>query len=89
MEEGSDNEAGESLLSTMKKKFLSCARDGTDAVIRYADPSTNRELQTCYEHLRIAREILIRQQQERSVSTELDSLFQSALLLYVRMTVHL
>jgi len=87
MEEGFDNEVDESLLSTMKKKFLSCARDGTDAVISYVGPSTNRELQTYYEQLRSAREIVIKQQ-ERSVTTELDSLFKSALLLYVRMTVH-
>lgn len=75
MEEGSDNELDESLLSTMKKKFLTCATDGTDAVISYVGFSTNRELQTCYEHLRIAREIIIRQEQKRAVSTELGWLF--------------
>jgi hypothetical protein len=59
MEDGSDNELDESLLSTMKKKILRCARDGTDVVISYGGSSTNRELQTCYEHLRIVKEILI------------------------------
>jgi hypothetical protein len=67
MEEGSDNELDESLLSTTKKKFLSCARDGTDAVISYVGSSTNRELQTYYKHLRMTKEILIRQQQEKSI----------------------
>ena len=46
MEDGSDNELVESLLSTMKKRFLSCGRDGTDVVISYVGSSTNRELQT-------------------------------------------
>ena len=80
IEEGSDNELDESILSTMKKKFLSCAKDGTDVVISYVGSSTNRELQTYYEHLRTVREILIKQQHERFVSTELDSLFKSSLL---------
>jgi len=51
MEEGFSDELDKSLLSTMKKKFLSCARDGIDAVISYVGSSTNRELQTYYEHL--------------------------------------
>ena len=76
LEEGSDNELHE---FTIKKKLLSCARNSVDAVISYVGSSINRELQTCYEHLRIVREILIKQQQEKSVSTELDSLFQSSL----------
>ena len=78
MEEGSDNELDESLLSTMKKGFLGCTRDGTDVVISYVGSSTNRELQTYYEHLRIVREILIKQH-ERFVSTELGGLFKSSL----------
>jgi hypothetical protein len=42
--------------------------------------STNWELQAYYEHLRTAREILIKEQKQRSVQTELDSFFKSALL---------
>jgi hypothetical protein len=38
------------------------------------------QLQDCYEHLRNVREILIKEQQQRSVQTKLDSFFKSALL---------
>jgi hypothetical protein len=38
-------------------------------------------LQEYYEHLRTVREILIKEQQQRSVQTKLDSFFKPALLL--------
>jgi hypothetical protein len=50
------------------------------ALIKYVVSSTNRELQACYEHLRTVREILIKEQQQRSVQTELNSFFKPALL---------
>jgi len=49
------------------------------AVINYVVSSTNRELQSCYKHLRTVREILIKEQQQRSVQTELNSFFKPAL----------
>jgi hypothetical protein len=48
--------------------------------INYVDPSTNKKLQECYEHLRTVREILINEQQQRSVQTKLDRFFKPALL---------
>jgi hypothetical protein len=42
MEKESDNELDELQKSTSKKKILSSARDGVDAVINYVDSSTNR-----------------------------------------------
>jgi hypothetical protein len=79
LEDDSDNELDESLLSTLKKKFFSCARDGTDAVISYVDSSTNRELQTCYEYQRTMRGDH-KEQQQSYAQKELTSLFISALL---------
>jgi hypothetical protein len=76
MEEESDNELQE---STIKKKLLSSAKDGIDAVMNYLD-STNKKLQKYYGHLRTVREILIKEQQQRSVQTKLDSFFKPTLL---------
>jgi hypothetical protein len=45
--------------STIKKKLLSSAIYGIEAVINYVDSSTNQKLQEYYEHLRTVREILI------------------------------
>jgi hypothetical protein len=69
MEEGSDNVLDEPQESTIKKKLLSSARDGIDAVINYVGSSANRELQAYYEHLRTVRKMLIKEQQQRSVKT--------------------
>jgi hypothetical protein len=79
MEEESDNELDELQGSTIKKKLLSFARDSTDAVINYVDSSTNKKLQEYYEHLRTMTEILIKEQQQRSVQTKLDTFFKPAL----------
>jgi hypothetical protein len=80
MEEESDNELNELKEFTIKKKLLSSARDGTDAVINYVDSSTNQTLQEFYEHLRIVKNILVKEQQQRSVQTKFDSFFKPALL---------
>jgi hypothetical protein len=48
MEEESDNEP-DGLQESIKKKFLSSASDGNDAVINYVDSSTNQTLQEYYE----------------------------------------
>jgi vacuolar-type H+-ATPase subunit I/STV1 len=80
MEEKSDNELDELQESTIKKKLLSSARDGIDAVINYIDSSTNKKLQEYYEHLRTVREILNIEQKQRSVQTKLDSFLKPALL---------
>jgi hypothetical protein len=40
MEEGSDNELGELQESTIKKKLLSSAREGIDAIINYVGSSS-------------------------------------------------
>jgi hypothetical protein len=77
MEEESDNELQE---STITKKLLSSATYGIVALINYVDSSTNHRLQEYYEHLRTVRKVLIKEQQERSVQTELDSSFKPALL---------
>jgi hypothetical protein len=66
--------------STIKKKLLSTTKDGNDAVINYVDSSTNKKLHEYYEHLRTMREILIKEQQQRSVQTKFDSFFKPALL---------
>jgi len=76
MVEGSDNEPRE---STIKKEPLSSVRHGIDAVINYAGPSTNRKLLAYYERLDL-REILIKERQQRSVQTKLESFFKLALL---------
>jgi hypothetical protein len=81
MEEVSDDELVELQESTIKKKLLSSARDGIGAVINYVDSSTDHRLQECYEHLRTVREILIKEQQQRSVQVKLDSFFKPALQL--------
>jgi hypothetical protein len=80
MEEESDNELDELQESTIKKKLLSSARHGIDAAINYVDSSTNKKLQEYYEDLRTVREILIKEEQQRSVQTKLDSFFKPALL---------
>jgi hypothetical protein len=80
MEEESGNELDERQEFTIKKKLLSSTRDGIDAVINYMDSSTNQKLQEYYEHLRTVREILIKEQQQRFVRTEVDSFFKPALL---------
>jgi hypothetical protein len=77
-EEESDNELDEVQEFTISK-LLSSIRDGTDAVINYVDSSTNQKLQY-YEHLRNVREILIKEKQQRSVQTKLDTFFKPALL---------
>lgn len=56
---------------TIKKKCLSSARDGTDAVINVGS-STNQELQEYYKHL--VREIPTKEKQQRSVQTNLEFL---------------
>jgi hypothetical protein len=71
MEEESDNEPHELQESTVKKKLLSSERDNIDAIINYVDSSTNEKWQEYYEHLRTVREILIKEQQQRSVQTKL------------------
>jgi N-glycosylase/DNA lyase len=48
--------------------------------INYEDSTTNKILQDYYEHLRTVRKILIKEQQQRSVQTKLDSFFKPALL---------
>jgi transposase len=80
IKEESDNELDRLQESTIKKKLLSSARDGIDAVISYVLLSTNQKLQECYEHLRTVREILIKEQQQMSVQAKLDSFFKPALL---------
>jgi hypothetical protein len=80
MEEELENELDKLQESTNKKKLLSSARDGTDAVINYVDSSTNQKFQKYYEHPRNVREILIKEHQQRSVQTKLDSFFKLALL---------
>jgi hypothetical protein len=59
MEEESENELDELQESTIEKKLLCSAKHGIDAVINYAESSTNQKLQEYYEHLRTVREVLI------------------------------
>jgi hypothetical protein len=80
MEEEPDNELDVIHESTVKKELLSSARDGTDAVFNCVHSSTNQKLQEYYEHLRTVREVLIKEQQQRSVQTKLNSFFKPALL---------
>jgi hypothetical protein len=70
MEEESDNELDELQELAIKKKLLSSTSDGIDAVVSYVDSSKNKKLQEYYEHLRTVREILIKEQQQRSVQTK-------------------
>jgi len=74
MKEATDNE-----LVEPREELLSAARDSTDAVINYVGSSTNQKFQAYYEHLRTVREILIKERQQRSVHTVLDSFFKPAL----------
>jgi hypothetical protein len=80
MEEESGNELDELRESRIKKKLLSSAKDGIDAVINYVDSSTNQKWQEYYEHLGTVREILIKDQQPRSVQIKPDSFFKPTLL---------
>jgi hypothetical protein len=48
--------------------------------INFVDSSTNQKLQKYYEHLRTVREIIINEQQQRSVQKKLDNFFKPALL---------
>jgi hypothetical protein len=77
MKEESDNELQE---FAIRKKLLSSAISGIDAVITYVDSSTDKKLQEYYEHLRTVREILIEEQQQMSVQTKCDSFLKPALL---------
>jgi transposase len=77
MKEESDNELQE---FAIRKKLLSSAISGIDAVISYVDSSTDKKLQECYEHLRTVREILIEEQQQMSVQTKCNSFLKPALL---------
>jgi hypothetical protein len=74
MKEATDNE-----LDKPREEVLSSTRDGTDAVINYVGSSTNQESQAYYKHPRTVRVILIKEQQQRSVHTVLDSFFKPAL----------
>jgi hypothetical protein len=74
LKQATDNE-----LDEPQDKFLSSTRDGTDAVINYVGSSTNQKLQAYYKHLRTMREIPIKEKQQRSVHTVLDSFFKPAL----------
>lgn len=67
VEEGSDNDLDEPQEYARRKKFLGLERDGIDVLINYVGCSTNRELQAYNEHLRIVREILFKEQQQRSL----------------------
>lgn len=80
MEEESDNELDELQESAIKKKLLSSAKDGIDAVINYVLSSTNQKLWEYYEHVRTVREILIKEQQQMSLQTKLGSFFKPGLL---------
>jgi hypothetical protein len=51
MEEESYNEQDELQGSAIKKKLLSSARDGIDAVINYVDSLSNQKLLEHHEHL--------------------------------------
>jgi hypothetical protein len=78
MKEATDKE-----LDAPREELLSSAGDGIDAVINYAGSSTNKKLQAYYKHLRTVREILIKEQQQRSVHTVTDSFFKLALSLVI------
>lgn len=72
-------EAIDKELDEPQEELLSSARDGIDAIINYVGSSTNKKLQAYYKHLRTVREILIKEQKQRSVHTVLDSFFKLAL----------
>jgi hypothetical protein len=76
MEDESDNELDELQEFTIRKKLLSSARDGIDAVISYVDSSTNKKLREYYEHLKTVREILIEEQRQMSVQTKCGGFFK-------------
>jgi uncharacterized HAD superfamily protein len=63
---------------TIKKKCLSSAGDGTDAVINNVGSSTNQELQQYYIHF--VREIATKEKQQKSVQTNIDSFCKPELL---------
>ena len=63
---------------TIKKKCLSSAADGTNAVINNVGSSTNQELQEYYKHF--VREIPTKEKEHRSVQTNLDSFCKPELL---------
>jgi hypothetical protein len=80
MEEESDNELDKLQGSTIKKTIHSSLREGNDAVNNYVDFLTNQKLQEYYEHLSTAREILIKEQQQKSVQKKLYGFFKPALV---------
>jgi predicted DNA-binding transcriptional regulator YafY len=80
MEDGSDNELDEPQESAINMKLLSSTRDNIGAVINYVGSSTNRERQAYYEHLRTARETVIKEQQPRSIQAKLYSFLKHTLL---------
>jgi hypothetical protein len=45
-----------------------------DVIINYVNSSTNQKLQEYYERLRTVRDVLIKEQQQRSVQTKLELL---------------
>jgi hypothetical protein len=73
MEEGSDNEPDELETFTIKKKLLSSANDGINAVLNYVLSSRNQKLRTYCEHMRTVRGILIEEQQQMSLQEQLGS----------------
>jgi hypothetical protein len=79
MAEGSANKLDGPEECTFKKKLRSSATDASDAIINYVGSSTNREFQAYYEHQRAVRAILIKEQQQRSLQTKLDSFLKPAL----------
>jgi len=62
----------------LRKKCLSSAGDGTNAVINNVDSSTNQELQEYYKHF--VREIPTKEKQHRTAQTNLDSFCKPELL---------
>jgi hypothetical protein len=80
MEEGSDNELDELEKFTIKKKLLSSAKDGINAVINYVLSSINQKLWAYCKHMRTVREILIEEQPQMSLQTKLGSFYKPALL---------
>jgi len=81
MKEATDNELDEPW-----EELLSSIRDSIDAVINYVGSSTNQKLQAYYKHLRTVREILIKEQEQRSVQTKLESFFKLTLLRWTTST---
>jgi hypothetical protein len=64
----------------LRRSFLASQEMALMVVINYVESSTNKKLQEYFEHIRTVREILIKEQQQRSVQTKLDSFFKPALL---------